>query len=202
MNTSPEISFSKEISKLKRRNIVIALCRILLNTGLIFLGTCVFVFTIQKVGVSNLSDSVSWVIFSIGFSLAAALLLGFLKRDKFITTLIGIDCRLRLQDRVSTAYEYYNSGKKTVFSDLQIKDAAAKLHQLSTKQMLPVKFSWLHLLLIFLIVANGTLFLSNYLSPELKLTRADQNPLEGADELSRNYAAHRLESKNEKRKKG
>lgn len=201
MDASPEISFSSEISKLKRRNIVIALCRILLNTGLIFLGICIFVFIIQKASVSNLSDSVSWVIFSIGFSLAAALLLGFLKRDKFITTLIDIDCRLRLQDRISTAYEYYKSGKKTVFSDLQIKDAAAKLHQLSTRQMLPVKFSWLHLLLIFLIVANGALFLSNFLSSEFKLTRTDQNKLEVAGELSRNYAVSRLERKKEKKKK-
>jgi len=200
MNASPDISFSGEISKLKRRNSVIALGRILLNTGLIFLGICIFVFIIQKESVSNLSDSVSWVIFSIGFSLAAALVLGFLKRDKFITTLIDIDRRLRLQDRISTAYEYYKSGKKTVFSDLQIKDAAAKLHQLSTQQMLPVKFSWLHLLLIFLIVANGALFLSNYLSPEFKLTRADQNKLEVADELPRNYTISRLESKNEKKK--
>jgi hypothetical protein len=200
MNTSSEISFSSEISKLKRRNIVLALCRILLNSGLIFLGISIFVIIIQKASVSNLSDSVSWVIFSIGFSLAAALLLGFLKRDKFITTLIDIDRRLRLQDRISTAYEYYKSGKKTVFSDIQIKDAAAKLHQLSTQQMLPVKFSWLHLLLIFLIVANGALFLSNYLSPEFKLTRADQNKLEVADELPRNYTISRLESKNEKKK--
>ena len=200
MNPSPEISFSGEISKLKRRNIVIALCRILLNTGLIFLAICILIFIIQKASVSNLSDSVSWVIFSIGFSLAAALLLGFLKRDKFITTLIDIDRRLRLQDRISTAYEYYKSGKKTVFSDLQIKDAAAKLHQLSTKQMLPVKFSWLHLLLIFLIIANGALFLSNYLSSEFKLTRTDQNKLDGAGELSRNYAVNRLESKKEKKK--
>jgi hypothetical protein len=171
-----------------------------LNSGLIFLGISIFVIIIQKASVSNLSDSVSWVIFSIGFSLAAALLLGFLKRDKFITTLIDIDRRLRLQDRISTAYEYYKSGKKTVFSDIQIKDAAAKLHQLSTQQMLPVKFSWLHLLLIFLIVANGALFLSNYLSPEFKLTRADQNKLEVADELPRNYTISRLESKNEKKK--
>ena len=200
MNASPEISFSSEISKLKRRSIVIALCQILLNTGLIFLAICIFVFTIKKVIVSNLSDSVSWVVLSIGFSLAAALLLGFLRRDKFITTLIDIDRRLRLQDRISTAYEYYNSGKKTVFSDLQIKDAAAKLHQLSTQQMLTVKFSWRHLFLIFLIVANGTLFLSNFLSSESKLTRTDQNKLEVVGELSRNYAVSRLESKKEKKK--
>jgi hypothetical protein len=200
MKTIPDISFSSEISKLKRRNIVIAFSQILLNTGLIFLGICIFMFTIQKANVSNLSDSVSWVFFSIGFSLAAALLLGFLKRVKFITTLIDIDRRLRLQDRISTAYEYYKSGKKTIFSDLQIKDAAAKLHQLSTQQMLPAKFSWRHLLLIFLIVANGALFLSNYLSPEFKLTRADLNKLVASGDLSRNYAVSRLESEKEKKK--
>ena len=140
MNASPDISFSNEISKLKRRNIFIGLCRILLNSSLIFLGIWMFMFTIQKTNVSDLSNSFSWVLFSIGFSLAAALLLGFLKRDKFITTLIDIDRRLRLQDRISTAYEYSKSGKKTFFSEIQIKDAAAKLHQLSAKQMLPVKF--------------------------------------------------------------
>ena len=202
MNASPEISFSSEISKLKRRNIVIALCRILLNTGLIFLAICIFVFIIQKVSVSNLSESVAWVIYSIGISLAAAILLGILKRDEFMTTLIDIDRRFRLQDRISTAYEYYNSGKKTVFSDLQIRDAAAKLHQLSTKKMLPVKFSWLHLSLIFLIVANAALFLSNFLSSELKLTRTDQNKLDVAGELSRNYAVSRLESKKRKKRNG
>ena len=200
MNASPEISFSSEISKLKRRNIFVVLCRILLNTSLIFLGICIFMFIIQKTNVLDLSDSVSWVLFSIEFSLAAALLLGFLKRDKFITTLIDIDRRLRLQDRISTAYEYSKSGKKTVFSDLQIKDAAAKLHQLSTRQMLPVKFSGRQLLLIFLMVANGALLLTNYLSPEFKLTRADQNKQELAGELSRKYAVSRLERNEEKKK--
>ncbi len=199
MNTSPDISFSNEISKLKRRNIFIVLCRILLNTSLIFLGICIFVFIIQKASVSDSSDSVSWVLFSIGFSLAVALLLGFLRRDKFITTLIDIDRRFRLQDRISTAYEYYKSGKKTVFSDLQIKDAAANLHQLSSQQMLPVKFSWLHLLLIFLIVANGALFLSNFIVTEFKLTRADLSKLDASGELSRNYTVSRLESKKEKK---
>ncbi len=199
MNTSPDISFSNEISKLKRRSIFIFLCRILLNTSLIFLGICIFMFILPKTNVLDLSDSVSWVFFSIGFSLAAALLLGFLKRDNFIITLIDIDRRLRLQDRISTAYEYSRSGRKTVFSDIQIKDAAAKLHQVSTKQMLPGKFSGRHLLLIFLMVANGALLLSNYLSPEFKLTRADQNKLELADELSRKYAISRLERKEEKK---
>ena len=200
MNTSPDISFSHEISKLKRRNIFIFLCRIWLNTSLIFLGICIFMFFIQKTHVSDLSASVSWVFFSIGFSLAAALLLGFLKRDKFLTTLIDIDRRLRLQDRISTAYEYSKSGKKTVFSDIQIKDAAAKLDQLSAKQMLPGKFSGRHLLLIILMIANGALLLGNYLSHEFKLTRADQNKLEMADELSRNHAVSRLERKEEKKK--
>ena len=200
MKTSPDISFSNEISKIKRRNIFIVLCRIWLNTSLIFLGICIFMFFIQKTNVSDLSASVSWVLFSIGFSLAAALLLGFLKRDKFLTTLVDIDRRLRLQDRISTAYEYSKSGKKTVFSGIQIKDAAAKLHQLSTKQMLPVKFSRRHLLLVFLMVANGALLFSNYLSPEFKLTRADRIKQELVDELSRNYAVNRLERKNEKKK--
>jgi hypothetical protein len=201
MNASPDISFSSEISKLKRRNIVIALYRILLNTGLIFLGICIFVFIIQKASVSNISNSGSWVLFSIGFSLAAAMLLGFLKRDKFITTLIDIDRRLRLQDRISTAYEYYKSEKKTVLSDLQIQDAAAKLHQLSTKQILPARFSWMHILLIFLIVTNAALFFNDDLFPGFRPMRADQNKSEMAGELSINNTISLLENKKEKKKK-
>ena len=201
MNASPDISFSSELSKLKRRNVVIALYRILLNTGLIFLGICIIVFFIQKANVLNSNDSVSWVVFSIGLSLAAAVLLGLLKRDHFINTLIDIDRRLRLQDRISTAYEYYKSEKKTVLSDLQIQDAAAKLHRLSTKQMLPAKFSWLHLLFILLIVTNAALFLNDLLLPGFRPTQADQNQLEMAGALSKNDARIRLENKKEKKKK-
>ena len=201
MNANPEISFCSELSRLKRRLIVSAFGRILLNAGLIFLGISIIVFFIQKANLLNLSDSVSWAVFSIGFSLAAAVLLGLLKRNKFINTLIDIDRRLRLQDRISTAYEYYKSEKKTVLSDLQIQDAAAKLHPLSTKQMLPAKFSWLHLLLILLIVTNVALFFNDDLFPGFRPTRADQNKLEMAGALSRNRIISRLENKKEKKKK-
>ncbi len=201
MNASPGISFCSELSRLKRRLIVNASYRILLSTGLIFLGICIIAFFIQKANLLNLSNSVSWVVFSTGLSLAAALLLGLLKRTKFINTLIDIDRRLRLQDRISTAYEYYKSEKKTVLSDLQIQDAAAKLRRLSTKQMLPVKFSWRHLLLILLIVTNVALFLNDDLFSGPKPTQADQNQLEMIGALPRNDARSRLENKKEKKKK-
>ena len=201
MNASPEISFCSELARLKRRIIVGAFCQILLNTGLIFLCICLFGFFIHKAKLLNFNVTVAWVIFSIGFSLAAALLLGLLRRNKFINTLIAVDRRLRLQDRISTAYENYKSGKKTVLSDLQIQDAAAKLHQLSTKQLLPAKFSWLHLLLIFLIITNVALFLNDDVFFGFRPMRADQDKLEMAGTLSRNHAINRLESKKEKKKK-
>jgi hypothetical protein len=160
-----------------------------------------FVFIIQKAGFSNLSNSVAWYILSIGFSLVAALLLSFMKRRKFINILIDIDSRLRLQDRISTAYDFYKFGKKTFFLDLLMQDAAVKLHQLSTKQLLPAKFSWLHLLLIFLIMTNSALFLSDYLSPDFKPARANQNKLEAISALLRNYSTSRLGGKKEKKER-
>ncbi len=199
MNASPGISFCSELSRLKRRLIVNASYRILLSTGLIFLGICIIAFFIQKANLLNLSNSVSWVVFSTGLSLAAALLLGLLKRTKFINTLIDIDRRLRLQDRISTAYEYYKSEEKNVLSDLQIQDAAAKLHRLSTKQILPAKFSWLHLLLIFLIITNAALFLYDDPFPGFRQTRADRNQLEMAGGLTRDDATSRLENIKEKK---
>ena len=201
MNASAQTLFFSELSKLKRRIVIGAFHRILLNACLIFLCICIFVFIIQKAGFSNLSVPVSWYILPIGFSLAVALLLGFLKRKKLINILIDIDRRLRLQDRISTAYEHQKFGKKTAFSDLQLQDAAAKLHQFSTKQMLPAKFSWLHLLLIFLIIANLSLFWSGYLSPDHKPVHVDQDKLEVVKASLRNYAISPLENKKEKKKR-
>ena len=196
---SAEALFFSEISKLKRRIVIRTFLRILQNASLIFLCICIFVFIIQKAGFLNLSDSVSWYILSLGFSLTAALLLALLKRRQVITILIEIDNRLGFQDRISTAYDYYKLGKKTVFSDLLMQDAATRLHKLSTKEILPSTFSWLHLLLILLIISNLVLFLGDYLSPDFSPAHSDQNKLEAVSELLRNYSISRHGNKKEKK---
>ena len=126
---SAEALFFSEISKLKRRIVISAFIRMLLNASLIFLCICLFAFIIQKAGFSKLSYSVSWHILSVGFSFVAALLLGFMKRKKFINILIDIDRRLSLQDRISTAYEYYKFRKKNGRQDVY----SQKFEQLRNK---------------------------------------------------------------------
>ena len=195
---SADVLFFSEISKLKRRIVIRALHQILLNALLILLCICIFIFVIQKVGSSNSSEFVSWYILSIGFSLVAASTLGFIKRKKFINILIDIDRRLRLHDRVSTAYEFGKIGRKNAISDLQMQDAAAILSQFKSKQLLPTKFFKLHLLLIFLVVINLALLLSDDLFPDFKLTSGGQSKLEAVNELLRNYSVSHPERKKEK----
>ena len=175
MNASPESIFLSEIAKLKRRVILRSVHRILLRACLIFLIICTILLIIGKTGLSSYSEYGSFYVISIGMALFVSFLIAFVKRKNFLNILIDIDTRFKLQDRLSTAYEYYKFGKKTVFSDLHMQDAAAKLRQLSTQQLFPAKFSFLHLVLILLILINVALYSTDYLLFGHKSTRGDQN---------------------------
>ena len=112
-----------------------------------------------------------------------------------MTVLIDIDRRLKLQDRLSTAYEYLKFKKKTEFSDLLMNDAAAKLHQLDNRQLVPAGFSWLHLLAISLLIINIFLFLSIFSSSDFKSARQEFQKIENAGKLLKNYTISRIDNK-------
>jgi hypothetical protein len=192
---SAEALFLSEIAKLKRRVIIRSVHRILLRASLIFLIICTILLIIDKAGFSEYGESVSFYVISVGTALFAALLIAFVRRKNFLNVLIDIDTRFKLQDRISTAYEYRKSEKKSDFSDLLMQDATAKLLQLSTKQLFPAKFAFLHLVLLLLILINVVLYSSDYLLSGYKSTRADKNKIEKVSSLLRNYTISRTEEK-------
>jgi hypothetical protein len=196
---SAETLFFSEISKLKRCVIFKAVQRTLLNAALTFLGICPIVFIIEKARFLESGAYGSWYILLIGFSLFVGLLTAFLKKKGFLAFLIDIDTRLKLKDRLSTAYEYQKFGKKSDLSNLLMEDATDTLRQLSTRKLFPPKFSFLHLVLILLILINMALYSSDYLLSGNKSTRSDQYKLEKISTLLQNYSESRIEGQKEKK---
>ena len=134
---SGEILFISQIAKIKRRVVIHAIHRIVLNAALIFLSISTFFIILIKAGISDYHINGTWYFVSSGISLSAALFIGLVTRSNLLNVLIDIDRRLKLQDRLSTAYEYLKFKKKTEFSDLLMNDAAAKLHQINRQQLMP-----------------------------------------------------------------
>jgi hypothetical protein len=196
-----ETLFFSEISKLKRCVTVKAVQRILLNAALTFLGICIIVFIIEKAGFLKSGAYGWWYILLIGFSLCVGLLTAFLREKGFLAFLIDIDTRLKLKDKLSTAYEYQKFGKKSDLSNLLMEDATDTLRQLSTRKLFPPKFSFLHLVLILLILINMALYSSNFFLSGNKSTRSNQYKLEKITTLLQNYSENRIEGQKEKKKR-
>ncbi len=195
-----ESLFCAELSKLKRQVIIKSVQRVALYAALIFLCLCAVLFFIEKAGFSILSDDAFRYGIPIGISLTAALLLAFVKRKKLLTILIEIDTRLKLQDKLSTAYEYQFSGKKSDFLVLLLEDAVARMRRLEIKHMVPAKFSAAHLALILLLVLNAVLYSSDFWGSNLRPTHANQEQIEKARTLLRNYTQSPIGAKQAKKK--
>jgi hypothetical protein len=193
---SVEISFISQIAKIKRRVVIQAIHRILLNASLIFLCISTFFFILTKTtAIRNYNIYGSWYFVSIGISLSAALLIGFVTRSNLLNILIDIDRRLKLQDRISTAYEYLKFKKKTGFADLLMNDAAAKLRQIDNQQLVPARFSLLHLLVIILLIINIFLYSSVFFTSDFKSTHQELQMIENAGKLLKDYTIRRIDHK-------
>ena len=192
---SGEISFISQIAKIKRRVVIHAIHRIVLNAALIFLSISTFFFILIKAGISDYHINGTWYFVSSGISLSAALFIGLVTRSNLLNVLIDIDRRLKLQDRLSTAYEYLKFKKKTEFSDLLMNDAAAKLHQINRQQLMPARFSFLHLLVIILLIINIFFYSSIFSPSDFKSTGQELQIFEDAGKLLKNYTISRIDGK-------
>ncbi len=192
---SAEISFSSQIAKIKRRVVIQAIHRILLNASLIFLSISTFFFILTKAGMTDHHINGTWYFVPIGISLAAALFIGFVTRNNLLNVLIDIDRRLKLQDRISTAYEYLKFKKKTEIADLLMNDAAAKLHHINIQRLVPARLSWLHLLAIILLAINIFLYSNVFFTSDFRSTRQELEKIENAGKLLKNYTISRIDNK-------
>ena len=189
------ISFVSQIAKIKRRVVIQAIHRIVLNASLIFLSISTFLFFFSKTGIADYPIKGEWTLVPIGLSLSAALLIGLVRRPNLLNVLIEIDGRLKLQDRLSTAYEYQKFKTRTDFSELLINDAAAKLHQIDTQQLVPAGFSWLHMLVISLLIINIFLYSSIFSVSDFESTYPELGKIENAGKLLLNYTIRRIDNK-------
>ena len=192
---SVETAFNSEISKIKRRIAFRAIHRVLLNASLIFLATGIVYFILNLAEILNYRADGSWYLIPVALSLLAALTIGFVKKSSLLNILIDIDHRLKLQDSVSTAYEYLKLKKQTEFAELLIKDAAIKLRQVGRQQLLPAQFSFLHVLVIILLLINIFLYSGVFVAPEFKSTQRELEKIDQAGQLLENYMIKRINNK-------
>ena len=191
---SAEAAFLGEISRLKRIVFLRSVYRALLWAFLILLCAATIVLIIEKAGISEFSKyPANFTIFA-AVILCLAFLGAYLRRGKFLHILIDIDTRLKLRDRITTAYEYQKSGIKSVFSDLLMQDATVRLRQLSAKHTLPVKFSVLHVAVLLMLITGVALYSSDYLIHSFKPAPGDQKKIEKARALVQNFTMSRSEA--------
>ncbi|MBI4768025.1 MAG: hypothetical protein HY787_26095 [Deltaproteobacteria bacterium] len=99
-----------------------------------------------------------WVLTLVSLGMA----LGFhlLTREKLLADLIEMDSRLRLKDRLSTAFEYQQSGRKSQFRERLLTDAGRVLEELPKNKLYPPRFSAAYVLIpsLALIMTGLSLF--------------------------------------------
>ena len=191
---SLEASFNNQISIIKRRVVFQAIHKGLLNASLVFLAISTVYSILNLTGITNYGTDGTWYILPATLSLSTALFIGFVKRGNFLNILIDIDRRLKLEDRVSTAYEYLQLKKKTEFSDLLINDAVVKLRQIRRQHLVPAKFSFLHLLVIILLIINMLLYSGLLFTPDYKSTRRKLEMIDQASQLLKNFMVKRIDN--------
>lgn len=198
---SAESAFLGEISKLKRLVFIRFVFRTMLGVLLILLCAISVALFVERAGLLKFSASPVLLIVSAGIFLAVAFLFALTRRPKFLNILIDVDTRLKLQDRIATAYEYQRAGHKSVFLDILMQDAAARLRRLSDKSILPEKFSVLHVVLVFMIILNAALYFGDYFVSGFNSMPGEREQIEKARTLVRNFTMSRGESDQAKKSK-
>ena len=188
-----ETSFVSQVAKIKRRIAIRTIHRVLLNASLIFLCISASIYILTMAGFWNHPFKGMWYFLSMGLSLSGALFITFITRSSILTSFIEIDHRLGLQDRLSTAYEYLISVKKTEFADLLMKDAAAGLQHFSPGQLVPARFSRLHLAAFFLFLINVLLYSGIFDTAGFRSTRRNLKKIENAGKILHSYMIRRVD---------
>jgi hypothetical protein len=156
-------SFLTGISKLRRLIIKERIKRVLTVTFLLSLMLNTLALGVQKIGLLRWEGYTVYPILVL-VSFAFSLLFGLRTIKSFMDELIEIDVRLGLKERLSTAYECHQLGRKSVFVDGLIEDATSLLGSIKAHEIFPRSFSSVHLC-IPLLAAAIVILLSIDLAP-------------------------------------
>jgi len=145
-------SFLTGISNLRRLIIKERIKRVLTVTFLLSLILNTLALGVQKIGLLQWEGYTVYPLLVL-VSFASSLLFGLRTRKSFMDELIEIDVRLGLNERLSTAYECHQLGRKSVFVDGLIEDATSLLGSIKADEIFPRSFSLAHLCIPLLAVA-------------------------------------------------
>ncbi len=158
--------FENHVARVQRLARLRTVSRLVLVTAVVFLcGYTVLAIASRLV---RLSFDITPQLYG-GLAVGAfvvAVVYVLITRARLLPILIEIDARLKLRDRLSTAYEYQAQGKRSEFLDLLVADAGRRLSNLQRRQLFPFAFSRLHLALLIVILLNVALIGLDELLPE------------------------------------
>ena len=107
-------------------------------------------------------------------------------------TLIQVDKQFELRELLSTAYETFEQGRKSIFTNIIIRDAAKYLANKKSDQILPKRFTKIHLLiLLFIFIVFNLMSLYFTYAPSMPKALTDTNLKNISDELE-SYAQNGL----------
>ncbi len=141
-----DFEFRTHISKLRRLTFRKSIARILWTTLLLALIFNTVALGLQKTGIFQWEGHAVYPLLLL-ISLAFSTLYHLRRKRSFKDTLIDIDIRLDLKERLTTVYEYHQLGRKSLFMDRLIKEAISLLATLRGKQIFPRQFTTVHLLI-------------------------------------------------------
>ncbi len=153
--------FLTGISKLRRLIFREWIKHALTNAFLFSLILNTIALGIQKVGLLRWEGySIYPLLISVSF--AISLLYKLRTRKSFMDELIDIDVRLALKEKLSTAYECHQLGRKSVFVDMLAEDAGSALESIKADQIFPRNVSPPHLLIPLFAAAMAILLLIDF----------------------------------------
>jgi len=170
---SAELVFSKEIAYLKRLIFRQRIYEAMLRSFLIVLCILPPAAIAEKSGYF-LQGSRGLIYLT---AILVSLFLGFLithrNKRSFQGSLIDIDSRLALHDKISTAYEIQQLGIQTEFSNLLMEDAGRTLSRLTRKQIFPPRGFYLYVVLGVLVITNLAVYTGDYFGDDPARTEFD-----------------------------
>ena len=164
--------------------------RVLTFTFLLSLILNTIALGVQKIGLLRWEGYAVYPLLVL-VSFAFSLLFGLRTKKSFMDELIEIDARLGLKERLSTAYECHQLGRKSVFVDMLIEDATGLLGSIKAREIFPRSFSSAHLLIPLLVVAI-TILLSIDFTPTPIKERATGQRLKQISRKMEEYSKREL----------
>ena len=146
-----DLEYRTHISRLRKLVARKSIERILWTTLLLVLILNTVALCLQKTGLFQWESQAVYPLLLL-ISLAFSVLYHLRKRKAFKDTLIDIDLRLDLKDRLTTVYEYHQLGRKSLFMDRLIEEAINLLGSIKRKQIFPRQLTTVHLLIPFFAV--------------------------------------------------